>query len=151
MTSATPQPSSERNASTPLLLNLGSTERSVYGVTVTIRREDTNELRVKAVTGAGALEALRVIVDSIRLLRALGEPWFVCSISTPSTIYRDMQASRLRLRGRDGQERYASTVEFPEVTYLQRTGALDLLDPRMRIPNADDQRERGRKRYAPKD
>ncbi len=101
----------------PRELSLGEYERKRIGCIVTAREQWTGELHVVHRSGTPR-EALRAISDE---LAALEGDWRVLSISTPATIYRDLQGTRQT----EGFDRLA----LPELQWLHSLGRFDLLDP----------------------
>lgn len=101
---------------------LNSSERDRYGATVTLREQTSRETRVLARTGT-AMDALREIVAEAD---AWEGDWRVLSISTPATIFRDLQGHRFSSGGIHGE---AVTIEADksEKTYLAKIGRTDLL------------------------
>ena len=101
-----------------------SRERDKYGATATIINLDTGEWGAVVRTGTNTIEALRAIVERIDVL---GPAWRIACISTPVTILRDLQGSRVRI---DGSLKPSLPPHRPEWALLGRIGRLDLLAPR---------------------
>jgi len=97
-------------------LSLGSTERKQVGVIVTVRELETGTRLVLHEPG-NPTQALAEVCDR---LDALPGEWRVICLSTPATIHRDLQGTRLR----EGDD----LLELPERPALARVGRLDLLD-----------------------
>jgi hypothetical protein len=88
-------------------------------VIATLRRDgETLAVHVAAGSQAGSVRALAAYCDR--------ERWKIVCLSTPITIYRDLQGTRR------GLDEHATTHEraIPEHTMLGEIGRLDLLDER---------------------
>ena len=96
-------------------LNVNSYHRAVDGVTVTAREQATDERIVLHRTGSDALRQVCDVLDERE-----GD-WRVLTISTPTTIYRDLQGTRYRAWG--------DSTQCPEPHMLGIIGRKDLLDP----------------------
>jgi hypothetical protein len=73
--------------------------------------------------GRSAVGPLRCIVAKLRRLNESGAEWRILAISTPGTVFRDLDGPRLQVfRGE-------MRVVVPETQLLFRVGALDLLLP----------------------
>lgn len=115
-------------------LQLASTARSRYGVLVVLREQRTHRQRVEHLTGKVG-DSLKVLAAEIDRLHEQDEDWRVSCISSPSTIYRDLQGAR----GLPGEERFSQdgdpilTLSYEaqtvEAAYLGKIGRLDLLEP----------------------
>ena len=112
-------------------LSLGSTERKNVGAIVTVRELESAVRMVMHEKGTTA-EALTAVCD--RLDRLHGD-WRVLCISTPATIHRDLQGTRLK------QEMDA--LDIPERVMLARIGRIDRLDPSL-LPSDTSTRKRFR-------
>lgn len=99
-------------------------ERSTYGATATFREDVSGDTRTRCVTGVSAIEALRELVAMVDLWPG---SWRLVAISTPNTIFTDLQGKRYAVR--DGGEGVRWSVEpyQAERLYLQRVGRMDLL------------------------
>lgn len=108
-------------------------ERARYGVIVTAREQQTG--RVKTMHQIGAPTG--AIHEVVETLDSMEGDWKVVSISTPASIYRDLQGGR-SVRADDQYEHrpHLSDPRTTEVSMLSRLGRLDLLEP-LRNPGAD--------------
>lgn len=102
------------------------------GVIVTAEHEDGEPLLTFHVPGKWR-EALTA---ACRRIDALGEGWYVRTISSPRTIYRDLQGPREAGHGRS-HKRTSRRDSFsedprPEIESLAAVGRLDLLRPMRR-------------------
>lgn len=114
-------------------LDLGAGQRDA-GVIVTAAR--AGELRTFHEPGP-ATEALRLCCDHVDLL---GPGWHIVSVSTPRSIFRDLQGTRRRLETKqtthsssvraDGSPReFTDDPRSMELRQLAAIGRLDLLKP----------------------
>jgi len=99
-----------------LSMTLGGTERGSYGAIVSVCRLDEPGEGVLHRTGMTTMNALRAIVADLD--EADGD-WRIVCISTPVTVYRDMQAARPTGQG----------SLPPETMYLAKLRRTDLLAP----------------------
>lgn len=95
-------------------ITLTPAERMEYGVTLTVREQETLKVEAFCVNGP-VMSALKEACD--RIDAAEGD-WKIVSISTPSSIFRDLQGAHSKNRATPEQER------------LGRIGRADLLEPR---------------------
>lgn len=95
-----------------LSLELRPGERSDYGVTVTVREQTSREMDVLVGNGP-VMSALMQVCDSID-----GRPgcWRVVSVSSPATIFADLQGAR------------DPDTTRPETVMLAKVGRLDLIE-----------------------
>jgi len=96
-------------------LGMSGTALEEYGVIVTAREQMTDERIVLHRPGAGALKLICEGLDG------LDGDWRVLTISTPRTIYRDLQGTRAR--------ELVDETQMPELRMLGQVGRLDMLDP----------------------
>ena len=107
-------------------LNITPRERDIYGATVTIRNQETRELRTLHHAGAPG-PALREIVAEID---AAEGNWLVVAISSPNSIYRDLQGSRIAFDStHSAHEKSVADPRSNESNALARVGRMDLLEP----------------------
>lgn len=99
-------------------------ERDVYGATVTAINLADGETRTFTRTNLTALDALNEVCLDLDALNEQGDQWRVRTVSTPSTIARDMYASRIRLGGQGVGG--ISEGSSPEALMLGRLGRGDL-------------------------
>lgn len=93
----------------------GSDTRRVAGVIVTAREQLT---RREIVLHRAGVDVMESIIETLE--RKHGD-WRVLCISSPETVYRDLQGTRLQSEIDD--------ILLPERYALGRVGRLDLLDP----------------------
>lgn len=98
-------------------LSLGGWQRSAFGCIVTAHEQETGRTDTLHEKGL-PLSALRSICDRLDLREG---SWRIVSVSTPETIFRDLQGTR-RHEGRD-------LLQLPEQAMLARIGRRDLLAP----------------------
>lgn len=119
---------------------IGGWGRARYGATVTFRRDDDGEL-VTVVRERMGVEA--AILAAIEEIEQQPGDWKVQSISTPGTIWRDLQGIREGGGAPGGFQNETSgpvrPSPSPEAVMLSRLGRMDLYDP----PNAEAQDVRG--------
>lgn len=96
-------------------LTISGQDRSAFGGIVTIREQTTDRREVLHCEGKGWLE--RIVED----IDALEGDWRIVTISTPTTIYRDLQGTRAHP--------WTSSSQLPEPFMLGPLDRLDLLDP----------------------
>lgn len=95
-------------------VTLTPAERMDYGVTVTIRHSDTDQM--ETLVGVGPVTtALRDVCERIDELNRWLDRWEIVSVSTPATIYADLQGMR------------DPDLPLPESKLLATVGRLDLL------------------------
>lgn len=99
-------------------------ERDVYGCTVTAINLANDDTRTFVRTNLSALDALHEICFDLDALNERGDQWRVRTVSTPSTIARDIYASRIRLSGQGAGA--ISEGAGPEALMLGRLGRGDL-------------------------
>lgn len=106
-----------------------SAERSETGIIVTARDRDAAAYLVLHRTGPrrAALRAVCAVLDSLE-----GD-WRVLTISSPESVYRDLQGTRARPD--------ADITPYPEPHALGVIGRHDLLDPSLLARNADSRRD----------
>ena len=97
-------------------LSLTANARDTYGVIVTMREQATGRLETKHEVGT-TLVALEQVLTSFAQRE---EDWCVVCISTPQTVYRDLQGTRT------GDP---DKVPRPEQQLLGRIGRLKMLEP----------------------
>lgn len=106
-------------------LNLAPGERSIYGAIVTARERESGRLWTLC-RGGTTLQALRVIAAK---LDAADGDWLIVSISSPPSVFRDMQGHRVS-EGRQGaHEKSAADPRSNERNYLGKIRRSDLLEP----------------------
>jgi len=109
-------------------LRLGEGQRD-GGVIVTAQHDD-GRLRTLHIPGPSRA-ALREVCEQID---EMGEGWFIAAISTPRTIYRDLQDARSAGGGRGhmttGRDNRFMADPRPELIMLDAVGRRDLLRPR---------------------
>lgn len=93
--------------------------RAADGITVFASRDD-GESRAFELRGLPVKGALLAICDKID---ALDGQWYIDVISSPSTIWRDLQGTRMIDRNDDN----GPMLLVPEAKYLGAIGRLDLL------------------------
>lgn len=106
----------------------GDTRRR-YGATVTFRREEDGELVTIAVEHLPVTESVRTAIERVEWMRGT---WKVQCVSTPSTIWRDLQGIREQIGVSGFQGEMTSPVQpghSPEANILSRIGRLDLYVP----------------------
>ena len=113
-------------------MELSPKERDLYGVIVSVRHQQTGQMRSLHEPGR-AREALARACERVT---AMGDEWRIVSISTPPSIYRDLQGIRVRERRRG----FLKTEEIksrsrvddprPEIQQLGQIGLLHLLEDR---------------------
>jgi hypothetical protein len=96
-------------------LAMAGRDRIEAGYIVTALRQDTGESWTLHRAGRGALAAVCKVLDD-----AEGD-WRVLTISTPETVYRDLQGTRY--------VEWGDRILTPEVGMLGKIRRLDLLDP----------------------
>lgn len=100
------------------------------GVIATVRDQETGELRTRHEPGYSR-EAMQALV---RWVDALGPSWRICTISTPSSIARDLQGAREREKrshaGARDEGRDNADVRQTERILLGIVKRLDLLEER---------------------
>ena len=101
------------------------TERDEFGITVTLRRQDTLELHSMHVPGK-RMEALRHLAA---LIDRSGVDWKIFSYSTPETIAGDLAKKRVQEPDPDAERRMPTYIQSIEANVLGRIKRLDLLDP----------------------
>ena len=94
---------------------INGVDRIRFGYIVTAREQDSDARWVLHRAGPGAL------VEICEVLDASEGNWRILTISTPETIYRDLQGTRLTV--------WRDVIENPEQRMLGGIGRLDLLDP----------------------
>jgi hypothetical protein len=92
------------------------------------------------------LGAIRQAVAELRVLNADGAKWRIASLSTPQSILRDLGGDR-RFRGDRTKPVHAETPR-PELFFLDRVGALDLLAPFKKQTPRETRRSWRRRREA---
>ena len=113
------------NRETIAELNFGPRERSMYGAIVTAREQGSGRLWTVC-KGGTTLQALREIVA---LLDAEPGHWLIVSISSPPSVFRDMQGHRVSEGGQGAHEKSAADPRSNERNYLGKIGRSDLLEP----------------------
>jgi hypothetical protein len=102
---------------TDKLLSISPDQRNVVGVIVTAREQETDERIVLHKSGT-TTEALLAVADDLDAREGV---WRILTISTPTTVYRDLQGTRLQVRH--------DHLERPEHWWLARINRRDLMDP----------------------
>lgn len=97
-------------------------ERATYGATITARSMETGQTRTFARTGTTVVQAVKEIVKEIDLLAG---DFRILTISTPTSIQRDMYASRINLVGKNT----GLPGGTPEQYLLGKIGRSELLHP----------------------
>lgn len=97
------------------------------GVIVTCQHDDGPPLHTFHVPGGTG----KAMARACELLDEMGAGWRVVSISTPATIFRDLQGTRYLLEARGDTEHPYDLVDTrtAERSLLARAGRLDLLAP----------------------
>lgn len=96
-------------------LGINAQDRAAYGVIVTAREQTSDQRIVLHRSGRDGLQQVCDVLD------ALVGDWRVLTVSTPATIYRDLQGTRAR--------EWGAETQTPEPSVLGKVGRLDLLDP----------------------
>jgi hypothetical protein len=112
-------------------LSIRGEDRKAYGAIFSLRHAETGETTAVHLVGARIDCARRIAA----LIDATGEAWRVVCVSTPESIYRDLQGSRnlpagLRIHPASGRE-ISEPHEFEPLSGERQTfgriGRLDLL------------------------
>lgn len=101
---------------------LPPSERALYGCTVTAVNLDNGERLTLARTKMTAVQALKEIIAE---LDALDGYWRVVTVSNPTTIARDLHASRIALDGQNAGS--VGTGHLPEFALLKRIGRPEMV------------------------
>lgn len=120
-------------------MSLHTSERD-YGVIVSCKRIDEEKDQRTIHEPGGSGKALRAACE--RIDRWGGE-WRICAISSPPTIWRDIQASRIEL---NDKAHHAGAVVFPELRLLAGIGRADLWIGQQVAVTAEPRRGVGRRR-----
>lgn len=109
-----------------LSLDMSSRERTKAGCIVTLREQKTGRREVRHLPGKTG-DTLPLLAAELDARNAEGEEWRVASISTPASVYRDLQGAR----GLAGVDCYSQDGDpLVERGYLGRIGRLDLIESR---------------------
>lgn len=95
-------------------LGISALDRRAAGGVVTLREVASGATLVRHVKGRAWATGIAELADS------LPGDWRVVSISTPATVYRDLQGTR--------KHPWTDSVQFPEAGILGKIDRLDLLD-----------------------
>lgn len=107
-----------------------------YGATVTFERQEDGELLTRAKLNTPATQAVADLCDEVEWLSGT---WKVVSISTPQSIWTDLQGTRDRTRTPGGSHSDAGHyTQFPEAMLLSRIGRPELWKPPTRFAQDPD-------------
>jgi hypothetical protein len=114
-------------------LDIGGHERERTGVIVTVREQTTGQLHTFHEVG----QAKRAMLTVADLVDAMEGDWKIVALSTPTSIFRDLQGLRGELAASAiAPHRALSDPRTNEMMMLGLIGRMDLLQP-LRSPGAD--------------
>lgn len=108
-------------------MHISGQKSTEYGCIVTLREQTTRQMQCRHLPGAHKTSLADLGVE----LDASPEDWKVVCISTPRSVFRDLQGTRNRTQyeRRDSQDAISWDPREHERNLLSKAGRVDLLEP----------------------